>query len=110
MDPNNKIQNDQETQELIDAYLLDKLDSDALVDFKERMKQFPEFRAMVEAQKVLARGVEEHNLKNSLEGFHAEIAEKSEKKWLSPSWLALAASFLILISVSTWAILGSRNS
>ncbi|MDC7999699.1 CDC27 family protein [Aequorivita todarodis] len=110
MDPNNNIQDNRETQELIDAYLLDTLDPEAQADFKERMKLYPEFRAMVEEQKTLIRGVEEHTLKNSLDNFHAEIVEIPEKKWLSPGWLALAASFLILISVSTWAILSSGNS
>lgn len=110
MDPNNKIQNNQETQELIDAYLLGTQDSDAQTDFKERMKLFPEFRALVEEQKAIIKGVEEHTLKNSLEDFHEEIVDMPEKNWFSPSWLALAASFLILISVSTWAILSSGNS
>ena len=110
MDPNNKIQNNQETQELIDAYLLGALVPEAQADFKERMKLFPDFRALVKEQKTLIRGIEEHTLKNSLQDFHAEIVENPERKWLSPSWLALAASFLILISVSTWAILSNGNS
>ena len=110
MDPNNNIQNNQETQELIDAYLLNNLDSDAQTEFKERMKLFPDFRALVLEQEALVRGVEEHSLKNSLDDFHVEIVEVPEKNWLSPSWLALAASFLILVSVSTWAILSTGNS
>ncbi len=110
MDSNNKIQNDQETQELIDAYLLGALDVDAQADFNERMKLFPDFRILVEEQKTLIRGVEENTLKNALDDYHSEIGEEPEKKWRSPSWLALAASFLILISVSTWAILSSGNS
>lgn len=110
MDSNNKIQNNQETQELIDAYLLNNLDSVAQADFEKRMKLFPDFRALVEEQESIIRSVEEHTLKNSLDNFHSEIVEIPEKKWLSPSWLALAASFLILISVSTWAILINGNS
>jgi len=110
MDLNNNIQNNQETQELIDAYLLDTLDADVKADFKERMKLFPDLRALVEEQKTVIRGVEEQTLKNSLDDFHKEIIDIPEKKWLSPGWMALAASFLILISVSTWAILISGNS
>ncbi|AFL80765.1 hypothetical protein Aeqsu_1272 [Aequorivita sublithincola DSM 14238] len=110
MDLNNNIENNQETQELIDAYLLGTLNTDALNDFKKRMEISPNFRNFVDDQKVLKSAIEENNLKNSLDGFHSEIIESPEKKWLSPSWLALAASFLILISVSTWAILGSGNS
>lgn len=110
MDPNKQIQNNQETQELIDAYLLSSLDASAQADFEERMKLFPEFRALVNEQKSIITSVEYHHMKNSLEDFHTEIIEEPEKKWLSPSWLALAASILILISVSTWAILNSDNS
>ncbi|MCB0466387.1 MAG: tetratricopeptide repeat protein [Aequorivita sp.] len=104
------MQNNQETQDLIDAYFLDALNADDLADFKKRMELFPDFRALVEEQKTLIRGVEEHTLKNAMEDFHSEIVEEPKKKWQSPSWLALAASFLILISVSTWAILSNRNS
>ncbi len=110
MDSNNKIQNSQETQELIDAYLLEDLDPNARADFEERMKLFPDFRTLVEEQKAIIRGVEEHTLKNSFEDFHSEIVEEPKKKWQSPSWLALAASVLILISVSIWAIFSSGNS
>ena len=110
MDPNKEIQSPQEIKELIDAFLLEKLEPGDLADFKERMRLFPDFRALAEEQKAIARGVEEQNLKKSLTDFHSEIVEVPEKKWLSKSWLALAASFLILISVSTWAILKSGNS
>lgn len=110
MDPNNEILNPQETEELIDAYLLDSLDKNALVQFQERMKLFPDFRALVEEQKAIIRGVEKTNLKNSLEDFHSEIIEEPEKKSFSAGWWAMAASLLVLISVSTWAILSSSGS
>lgn len=110
MDPNKEIQNNQQTQELIDAYLLNRLDTDTLADFKKRMELFPEFRALVEEQRLLLKGVEERNMKNSLEEFHTEIIEEPEKKSFSVGWWALAASFLILISVSTWAILITGDS
>src|SRR5690606_5033103 len=104
MDPN-KTYDDQETQELIDSYLLGQLNSDDLAEFKERMSLFPDSRAEVEKQKALMRGIEEIGLKNSLDDFHEEIVIDPEKKWLTPGWLALAASVLILIGVSSWAIL-----
>jgi len=109
MDPN-KTYDDQETQELIDSYLLGQLNSDDLAEFKERMSLFPDFRAEVEKQKALMRGIEEIGLKNSLDDFHEEIVIDPEKKWLTPGWLALAASVLILIGVSSWAILNRGHS
>ncbi len=110
MDPNKKIENNQETQELIDTYLLDKLDTAELSSFNERMKTDPDFRVLVEEQRLLFNSVEEYNLRNSLDDFHKEIAEEPEKKWKNPGWLALAASFLILIGVASWAIFNTGNS
>lgn len=106
----NNLINTQENQELIDAYLMGNLDTDELAEFKERIKIYPDFRHLVEAQKAMMQSVEEHSLKNSLDDFHAEIEEEPEKKWLSREWLALAASFMVLIGVGTWAILKSGNS
>lgn len=105
---NNQIDS-QENQDLIDAYLMGNLDTDELAEFKERMKLYPDFRHLVEAQKAMVQSVEEHSLKNSLDDFHSEIKEP-EKKWFSREWLALAASFMVLIGVGTWAILKSGNS
>ena len=110
MDPNNQIENNQENAELIDAYLLGKLDADELAELEERMNLFPDFRQMVKEQKALMQSVEESNLKNSLDDFHSEIKDEPEKKGMSRGWLALAASFLVLIGVSTWAILNNGNS
>ncbi|OAD91090.1 hypothetical protein A7A78_04570 [Aequorivita soesokkakensis] len=110
MDPNKEIENNQETQELIDAYLLGKLDATALTDFNERLSIFPKFRAMVEEQRLLFKSVEEYNLKSSLDEYHSEIKDEPEKKWLSPGWLALAASFIVLIGIASWAIFNNGNS
>ncbi len=110
MDPNKKIENNQETQELIDAYLLGKLDTAALANFNERMKIYPDFRVMVEEQRLLFKSIEEHNLKNSLDEYHEEILEDPKKNWQSQGWLAIAASFLILIGVVSWAIFNNGNS
>jgi hypothetical protein len=110
MDPDNQILNNQENQELIDAYLLGNLDTDELAEFNERMSLYPDFRFMVAEQKAMMQSVEEFNLQNSLDDFHAEIKEEPQKKWLSREWLALAASILVLISVSIWAILNGGNS
>ncbi|WP_026451241.1 tetratricopeptide repeat protein [Aequorivita capsosiphonis] len=110
MNPNKNIPLSQETQELIDNYLLGKLDDTQLVNFKERLKIDPEFFKMFEEQKAIARVVEEYNLRKSLDGYHAEIVEEPEKKWLTPGLFALAASILLLIGVSAWAIFYTGNS
>lgn len=110
MEPNKEIENNQENQELIDTYLLGELDAAALADFNYRMKIYPDFRLMVEEQRLLFKSVEEYNLKNSLDEYHADIVEEPEKKSLSPSWLAIAASIVVLIGVATWSIFNSGNS
>ncbi|HET8804075.1 MAG TPA: CDC27 family protein [Aequorivita sp.] len=110
MEPNKKIESNQETQERIDAYLMGKLDEAALADFETQMRLFPDFRVNVNEQRILLKSVEEYNLKNSLEEYHTEIENVPEKKGINLGWLALAASFLVLLSVSTWAILNSGNS
>lgn len=110
MEPNKKIEPNQEAQERIDAYLMGKLDEAALTDFETQMRLFPDFRAKVEEQRIFLKGVEEHNLKNSLDEYHTEIENVPEKKGINMGWLALAASFTILISVSIWAILSAGNS
>lgn len=107
---NKKTQKCQETRELIDSYLLGRLDNAQLESFNVRLKTDPEFLKMLEAQKAVARGVEEHNLRKSLDDYHAEIVEEPEKKWLTPGLLALSASILLLIGVSTWAIFFTGNS
>ena len=104
MEPNKEIYNNQETQELIDSFLLGRLDNEALAEFNERMNIYPDFRSTVEKQTAIMKGVEELGLKNSLERFHSEIVIEPEKKWNTPSWFALAASIVLLIGISTWAI------
>ncbi len=81
MEPDKEIYNNQETQELIDSYLLGKLENEALAEFNERMNLYPDFRSSVEKQMALMKGVEEIGLKNSLEDFHSEILIEPEKKW-----------------------------
>lgn len=110
MDSNKNIEDSQEAQELIDAYLMEKLDEVTLADFETQMRLFPNFRAKVDEQRILFKSAEEHNLKNSLDEYHKEIQNVPEKRGINMGWLALAASFLVLLSVSTWAILRSGNS
>ncbi len=110
MDPNKQIQNDQEAQDFMDNYLMGRLENEQLDTFNERLKNDPEFRKMVEEQKTIVRGVEEHNLSEALDGYHAEIVEEPKKRRLTPGLFALAASVLLLIGVSTWAIFFTGNS
>lgn len=110
MEPNKKIEINQEAQEHIDAYLMGKLDDVALADFETQMRLFPDFRAKVDEQRLVFKSVEEYNLKSSLDEYHKEIKIVSKKKGINMGWIALAASFIILISVSIWAIMSSGNS
>ncbi|MGO3182436.1 MAG: tetratricopeptide repeat protein [Aequorivita sp.] len=110
MDPNREIHVNQETQELIDSYLLGRLDNVQLENFNERLKTDPGFSKILEEQKAMIKGVEEHNLRKSLDDYHTEIVEVPKKRWLAPALVALAASVLILIGVSIWAIFNSDNT
>lgn len=110
MDPNNKIVNNQKNAELIDAYLMGTLNTDELAQFKARMQRDTEFSQMVKDQKAIMLGVEESNLKNALNDFHAEIREVPQKKGISRGRFALAASFLVLVGVSLWALYTTGNS
>lgn len=110
MDPNKKIHNHQEVQELIDNYLMGRLDKEQINNFNERLEENPQFQKIFDEQKATFKAIEEHNLKTSLDEYHAEIIEEPEKKWLTPGLLALAASVILLIGVSTWAIFYTGNS
>ncbi|WGF93633.1 hypothetical protein [Aequorivita marisscotiae] len=110
METHNNITNNQENQETIDAYLLESMDAKTRAQFEEKMKNSPEFKQEVEEQRAVMQSVEELNLIESLDGFHQEIQEKSIKKWVTPGLLAIAASLLLLIAVSTWAIFFHENS
>lgn len=110
MVPNKNFPDTQETQELIDAYLLETLPSAERAEVEERMRLFPDFRDQVHAQQAFIRSVEEFHLKKSMNEFHEELEIIPHRNWHSPGWWALAASILILLGVSTWAILGSGNS
>lgn len=110
MNPSKNTLNNEGTQDLIDSYLMGMLDGAQLDNFNERLKADTEFRRIVEEQKAIARGIEEHNLRKSLNAYHSEIIEKPERKWVTPGLIALAASLLLLIGVSSWAIFFTGNS
>lgn len=110
MEVNNQIENSQENHELIDAYLLGNLDSDELAEFEKRIRISQDFRNAVEEQKAAMQAVEEINLKPTLDIFHEEVKDETVNIWMSRGRLALAASVLILIAVSSWAILKYGNS
>lgn len=110
MNPTNNPLNSQDTQDLIDAYLLGRLDENQLQDFNKRLLTDLHFRKTLEAQEEIAGVVEEYNLRKSLDAYHSEIKEEPVKKWLNPGVFALAASILILIGVSAWALFYTGNS
>lgn len=110
MNTNNEIQDNEETQVLIDGYLLGTLNAEELSEVKERMALYPEFRKMVAEQKLLSQSVEEHFLKNELDDYHQEIIESNPPKSLSRGWIAIAASFLILVGVTFWALFSGSTS
>ncbi|WP_310991665.1 tetratricopeptide repeat protein [Aequorivita marina] len=110
MNSNKDSYNNQETHELIDKYLLDELDDTALENFNKRLTHDLDFQKAVKAQKTIFTAAEEHNLRKSLDDYHASIIEKPKRKWLTPGLLALAASILLLISVSLWAVFYTGSS
>ena len=110
MDQKDEIVDNQEMQEWIDAYLMDRLDSQDRARFVKRMEMDPDFRLSVKKQREIMFGVEAHNLQHAMEDFHANIEDEPQNKWLSPGRLALVASLLILLGVSTWAVITKGKS
>ncbi|MCG2420273.1 hypothetical protein K8089_14685 [Aequorivita sp. F47161] len=110
METNNNKENPQENQDLIDAYLLGNLEAKELAEFNEKMNLSTNFKQKVEEQKTMMESAEEINIKDLLEDFHKEIEDLSYSNWMSRGRLALAASVLILIAVSSWAIFFHENS
>lgn len=110
MNPIDQIPDSQDIQAQIDAYLMDALTPAAQRAFEEQIAQSAALRERVESQKTLLRAVEAHGLKATLDEYHKEMDEARPKKWMRPGWLAMAASFLILLGVCTWAIFGTLNS
>lgn len=110
MESNKEEIKTQQTQELIDAYLMDKLEGDTLFSFKRQLEASSELRLLVNEQRAIMLAVEEENLRKNLNSYHKEIPKLSKKKRNSRTWLAIAASVLILIGASTWAIFYNTNS
>lgn len=94
----------------IDRYLLGRLEGEELKNFELRLKNDGDLREMVAQQRLLLEGIEEFHLKNQLDHYHRQMeVENIDKKPLT-IWLAIAASIVILIGVSFWAITDTQSA
>lgn len=99
----------EEMQQLIDDYLLNKLDNTSRAAFEEKMRNDLNLRNTVEEQKLITQSVEEFNLRNTLDSFHTSIEKKSNKK-IFYSWVAAAAFIAILVGVTSWVLFFRKNT
>ncbi|MGB3344662.1 MAG: tetratricopeptide repeat protein [Aequorivita sp.] len=88
----------------IDQYLLGHLEGDELRSFKKRLEQDPEFSKTVAEQRLLIEGIGEFHLKKQLDRYHSQMELENVNKKPLAIWLAIAASVVILIGISFWAI------
>ncbi len=109
MDTNKKAYYTEEMQQLIDNYLLDRLDSNSRAAFQEKMKEDPNLRKAVEEQQLITQSIEEYYIRNTLDKFHTSL-QKSRKRKIFYSWAAVAASIAIIVGVTSWALFFKENT
>lgn len=87
--------------ELIDAYLHQQLEGDALTSFKERLSANADWREKVNEIRLLSLSISEAALEEKLSHFHNEInrpaLKVAHKKDNRKKWLAAAAVIVIVI-------------
>lgn len=109
MDTNKKAYYTEEMQQLIDNYLLDRLDSNSRAAFQEKMKEDPNLRKAVEEQQLITQSIEEYYIRNTLDKFHTSL-QKSRKRKIFYSWAAVAASIAVIVGVTSWALFFKENT
>jgi tetratricopeptide (TPR) repeat protein len=98
--------------ELIEDYLRDEMSPAQSVWFKEKMSTDSDWFKKINEVKLVQTGITELSLQNRLDSFHDEI--KSSPAKTSPvlrmitRW-AVAASVLIIISVSFWLLTTGKD-
>ncbi len=94
-------------------YLQGTMDPEAQAQFSKDLENSPEMQANLDEQKNLALTVQVAVLKNKLATAHvnyeATTAQKSSTRRFSLFQLAIAASFLVLISAGLWVWLGGTK-
>ncbi len=99
----------EETYRFIDAFLFNKMDASERETFLLKRKNNPDFDKMVTEYSLMVQGIEENNLRESLNDFHTEIADKPIVKSTNYYRYAIAAAFLVLIGVSSWVLFIKEN-
>jgi|SRR5690554_27169 len=94
----------------IDQYLLGHLEGEELRSFEERLEHDTDFRKMVAEQRLLIGGIEEFHLKKQLGHYHSQMELENVNKKPLTIWLAIAASIVILIGVSFWAVSDTESA
>lgn len=98
----------------IEQYLYGSLLSAEKASFDQKLKEDPEWAAKFNEVQLLLLGIQEEELKATLQSVHAQMKAAPEEKKITPvrslqwRWLA-AASVLIIAVVGTWWLTGQKN-
>jgi len=94
----------------IDQYLLGHLDPEEKRDFEKRLERDPDFSKTVADHRLLIEGIEEFHLKKEIDRYHREMVFENSRRNPLSVWLAIAASVVILIGFSFWALSDTQSA
>jgi len=99
---------------LIEQYLLDELPPQEREAFTARLYQDSTLKAQVEEMRLLLVGIKEVSLEKQLNTFHRELSASEHQpatpaKSLSPWFLKIAASVVLLGALAWWVISQSNG-
>ena len=89
-------------QEEFENFLLGNMNLVEAKTFKEKLKNDPRLNTYFEEFKTMSLIIEEETLRNKLDDFHNAIPENTLDKKSNFNFYRIAASVVILISLSVW--------
>ena len=89
-------------QEEFENFLLGNMNLVEAKTFKEKLKNDPQLNTYFEEFKTMSLIIEEETLRNKLDDFHNAIPENTLDKKSNFNFYRIAASVVILISLSVW--------
>jgi len=96
--------------ELIEIYLLRRMNAEEMVAFENRLVTDADFRAQFNEQKLIYEGINEAALKQKMDGYHGNLRSKKPSRTIqlfSRKWLA-AAAVLLIAGCIWWLTLGNK--
>lgn len=99
--------------ELIENYLRNELSPEEAILFNEKMNSDPNWVKKIDETRLLLIGLQEPALQKSMNDFHSSITSASKPVQgkvvrFGTRW-AVAASVLLVVSVSAWLLLSGKN-